>query len=63
MLNPVDKIIADIVAAMPGSVSIAQSIQQLRLVSATSSTDIELEMAIATAAAYQWKPILFDRMI
>lgn len=62
MPEHVDKVIGEVVAAAPEAVSIAASISKVRAATHTGQSDVDLEMAIGTVAAYQGKPILFDRL-
>ncbi|ESZ60629.1 hypothetical protein X728_14895 [Mesorhizobium sp. L103C120A0] len=54
--------ISQAVDAQPGHVSIAEAIRRVRQIVRTSAPDVELQNLIGTAAAYRWKPILFDRV-
>lgn len=62
MPKHVHKVIAEIVARTGGFVSIKDTIAQVRYVISTSKSDADLQNEIGTEAAYQGKPILFDRL-
>ena len=54
--------ISHAVEAQSGRVSIVKAIPQVRELVNTSETDEALQNLIGTAAAYLYRPILFDRL-